>query len=121
MEAEMTAGLLGQGLTTYVMLLLLGAVMTEPWRWAGVWLARDLDVESEVFRWVKAVSTALVAGLVARMVVFPIGALAEVAPWIRYAAFGAGLAVYVFAGRHILWGVLAGTATLLLATAWLGQ
>lgn len=117
----MTQQLLGQGIMTYIILLLVGALMTEPWRWAGVWLARDLQVDSEIFRWIKAVSTALVSGLVARMVVFPIGALADIPLMVRLGAFGLSVMIYFFAGRNIFWSVLGGTTALFLVAIWLGM
>ncbi|MBI1384423.1 MAG: AzlD domain-containing protein [Rhizobiales bacterium] len=115
-EAILPAGAAG-----YAVILIAGVLMTEPWRWAGALLARDIDVDSEIFRWVKAVSTALVAGLVARMVVFPSGALAEVALASRVGAFLVSVGVFLgLAGRlaygvRIIVSVLAGLACLALA------
>ena len=96
----MTSDLVGtSSLAMFGVIIAAGFLISEPWRWAGVWLARELNVESEIFRWVKAVSTALVAGLVARMVLFPSGVLAETEPVARLAAFVAGIAAYYAAAR----------------------
>ncbi|MGI9407291.1 MAG: AzlD domain-containing protein [Hyphomicrobiaceae bacterium] len=100
----------------YALILVAGVAMTEPWRWAGVWLSRDLDIDSEVFRWVRAVSTALVSGLVARLVIFPIGQLETVPLGVRLAAFGGGVLIYLFVTRNLALGVVGGT-TILLAGA----
>ncbi|NJM36352.1 MAG: hypothetical protein HC850_18520 [Rhodomicrobium sp.] len=65
--------------------------------------------------WVKSVSTALVAGLIARIVVFPPGALADVSAGVRIGAFALGVVVYFLARRHLGLGVLVATAALLAA------
>lgn len=111
---------LGAELVPIAIIVVAGVAMTEPWRWAGALLARDLDIESEVFRWVKAVSTALVAGLIARMIVFPSGALASVVAPARYGAFLGGVALFLLLparlghGLRVLLSVM-GSAGLLLA------
>ena len=97
----------------YVFLLVAGFLATEPWRWLGVYLSSGIDEDSEVLHWVRAVSTALVAGLVARLVLFPVGALAEVGLWLRVAAFGAGLVVYLFMGRVLFVGICASIVVLM--------
>lgn len=105
---------------TYLILLAAGFLATEPWRWLGLLLARNLDVDSELFRWTRAVSTAIVAGLVAKILVFPQGALAGVPLGVRLVAFTVGVGVFVASGRRILPGVGAGIGLLLLARWALG-
>lgn len=89
-------------LSTYVSLLLIAVLAHEPWRWAGYAVGRNLNPQDEIFKWVKAVSTSLVAALVARLVLFPAGALASVPLWVRLAAFAGGLAVF-YATRRTPW------------------
>ena len=58
--------------------------------------------------WVRCVSSAILAGLVARMIVVPTGALAGVGAPSRYAAMAAaGVAYFVFR-RSLGAGVIAG-------------
>lgn len=97
----------------YLPFFLAGFLVSEPWRWAGALLGRNIDPDSEVFAWVRAVSAAIVAGLVARMLVFPSGALADVALWLRGGALAAGIAAYFLLGRRLGLGIGAGIAVLL--------
>lgn len=97
----------------YLPFLLAGFVVSEPWRWAGALIGRNIDPGSEVFAWVRAVSTAIVAGLVARMLVFPSGELAGVDLTIRLAALAVGIAGYFVARRSLGLGIAAGIAMLL--------
>ena len=100
--------LLGDGITGYVMMIVFAALVHEPWRWAGYALGRNLNPEDEFFKWVKAVSTSLVAALAARLVLFPAGALASIPLWLRVVAFAVGLAVFYRTGLTAWKGVCAG-------------
>ncbi len=106
---------LGQGPASYLLLLVAGFCATQPWRLLGVLLSRNVSEEAEILVWVRAVSTALVAGLVVRMVLLPAGALAGVPLGIRLGAFALGLAVYYLTGRGFLIGIVSAAAALILA------
>lgn len=110
-------------LPTFFYILFAGVAATAVWRLLGVALSSGLSEDSLILEWVRAVSTALVAGLVARTILFPPGALADVGVAIRIGAFLAGVAVYFAARRQLGFGVLGGAAILLaahLALEWPG-
>lgn len=52
-------------------------------RAAGVMLAGKINQDSEIFRWLAAVTYAMVAALTIRLIVLPIGLLTTVPLWIR--------------------------------------
>lgn len=97
----------------YLPFFVAGFLATEPWRWAGALIGRDLDANSEIFTWVRAVSSAIVSGLVARIVVFPTGALATISSPTRFAAAAIGLAAFLAFRRSLAAGVGCGTLALL--------
>lgn len=99
----------------FLFILLAGAIPTQMWRWAGALLSRTMREDSEVLKWVKAVATALVAGLIAKLVVFPSGALADVPVWARVGAMVVGYGVFFITGPRIIYGII--VAELLLAIA----
>lgn len=103
---------LPSGWTLALILTAISLISHEPWRWVGMFLGRNLDIESDLFRWVRAVSTALVAALVLRLVVFPAGALQGVPILVRAVAMAAGIAVFLLAGRRISYGVIVAAAVL---------
>ena len=107
-----TATALPDGIWAYLFLIGVAVVFHEPWRWLGIVLGRDLDIDGPVFAWVRAVATALVAALIMRLTLFPAGALGAMPVGIRVGAFLTGLAVFFLTGRTMAWGVLAGAATL---------
>ncbi len=96
----------------YLALLLLGFLPSEIWRWLGVMVGRGLDEDSEIILWVRAVATALVAAVVARIVLIPPGALATVPLEVRLAALGIGFLAFLLVRRSAFVGVLVGEAVL---------
>lgn len=102
----------------YLFIAVAGYAATNLWRWLGVLAARRVDETSEALRWVRAVSTALVAGLVARIVLFPVGAMALAPLPGRLGAVAVGFGVFMLLGRNVFIGILAGLAVLVVVTAW---
>ncbi|ESR23581.1 AzlD domain-containing protein [Lutibaculum baratangense] len=101
------------GLSTYLVILIAGWMATDVWRLLGVAFSVRLNAESPVLKWVRAVSTALVAGLIAKLVIYAPGELADVALWVRLSAVAAGCAAYLAAGGNVFAGVVAAEAMLL--------
>lgn len=101
----------------YLALVALGFLPSEVWRWLGMVLGRGLDENSHVILWVRAVATALVAGVIARIVLIPPGALATVPLSVRIVAIGCGFLAFVLIRRSAFAGVLIGEAVLV-AGAW---
>jgi branched-subunit amino acid transport protein len=97
------------------LLIALSAVVTFASRLVGVVLIGRVATAERLLQWVVCVAYALLAGLVSRMLVQPIGPLAHTEPLVRLAGVAAGLVVWLVFRRNVLLGVLAGTATL----AWL--
>ena len=73
------------------MLVLAGFLPNEVWRMIGLWLGGGVDEGSELLVWVRAVATAILAGVIAQILVQPPGALASVP----------GLAALCRGGRRI--------------------
>lgn len=103
-----------------LIVLLIALIAHEPFRWAGIYIGRGLAADSEFFVWVRAVATALVAGLVTRLVFFPAGALEAVPVAVRLIAFLAGIGIFIASGKHLGAGVF-GAALFLIALQYLIQ
>ena len=87
---------------------------------AGLWLGGGIDEGSEILVWVRAVATAILAGVIAQILVQPPGALASVPDWLRYGAVAAGFVVFVATRRSIFAGVVCGEIVVLTGKWWLG-
>jgi hypothetical protein len=97
----------------YLVLVLAGFLPNEIWRFLGLVLARRLDEGAEVLVWVRAVATAILAGVVGKLIFFPAGALATVPVSVRVGATAVGLLIFFLLRRSVIAGVLAGEAALI--------
>ena len=105
---------LGSGWGTAALIVAIALLAHEPWRWLGLFPGRNLSTDSEIFHWVRAVATALVAGLVIRLILFPAGALVGVSLAMRLTAFAAAIIAFFLAKRSMGLGVAAGALCLML-------
>jgi branched-subunit amino acid transport protein len=103
-----------------LILIVAGFIPNEAWRLVGLWLGSGVDEGSELLVWVRAVATAILAGVIAQILVQPPGALASVPDWLRYVAVAAGFAAFMVTGRSTLAGVICGEALMLAGKWWLG-
>lgn len=82
--------------------LAVATLATYVWRGLGVAIASRIGAAGGPAQWFSCVAYAMVAGLIARMLLLPAGALAETQLFDRLFATGAGLAVFFLSGRKLL-------------------
>jgi hypothetical protein len=102
----------------YLLVIIVGFLPSEVWRVLGVFLSHGLDERSEILVWIRAVATALLAGVVAKLLLTPSGALAVVPLFGRVGSLLIGVAGYFVVRRSVIAGVILGEATLI-AITWL--
>ena len=105
----------------YLMLLLVGFLPNEVWRALGLVLARGLDEESELVVLARAVATAIIAGVIAKLILFSTGALATIPMTVRIGAAGCGFLAFLGARRSIFAAVAVAEAVLLLGGWFFGR
>lgn len=110
------AGFLGDSWMVWAAVLG-AALVTYASRGLGVLFAGRIDPASPLFDWVGCVAYALLAGLIARMILLPIGPLADVPLAVRLSAAGIALAIFFLTRRSLLLGLAAGVGALLLMVA----
>ena len=103
-----------------LLLVLAGFLPNEVWRMVGLWFGGGVDESSEVLVWVRAVATAILAGVIAQILVQPPGALASVPDALRCGAVVAGFAVFLATRRSIFAGVACGEIVMVAGKWWLG-
>ncbi|MEY3942546.1 MAG: hypothetical protein RLZZ133_236 [Pseudomonadota bacterium] len=90
---------------SYELSVLLGTIFaTYLWRGLGVLLSGRINVETEFFKWVTCVTYAMVAALVVRIIILPVGLLEEVPLAVRLVALL--VAVFVMMRLPRPWGGL---------------
>jgi hypothetical protein len=100
-------------LTPYFILIVVGFLPNEVWRMLGLVLSRGLDEDSQMVIVARAVATAILAGVIAKLIFFASGALASVPLSVRIGAMVGGFLAYLVVRRSILAGVLAGEGLLI--------
>jgi hypothetical protein len=108
------------GLYPYLLLLLVGFLPNEIWRVLGIVVARGLDEQSEWVTWVRAVATAILAAVIAKLMLVPPGALAELPPAVRFVAIACGFVAFLAMRRSVFAGLVAGEAALMLGGFFFG-
>ena len=103
-----------------LVLVIAGFLPNEIWRMLGVWLGGGVDEGSELLLWVRAVATAILAGVIAQILVSPPGALASVPDWLRYGAVAAGFVAFLVTRQSTFAGVACGEVVMLAGKWWLG-
>ena len=102
-------------LTPYLVLIVAGFLPNEVWRMLGIVVAHGLDESSELVIWLRAVATGLLAGVVAKIILFPPGGLADVRLPVRLLAIAIGAASLVLGRQfpppairwdHVVWGYI---------------
>jgi hypothetical protein len=93
-------------LYAYLLVILAGFLPTDVFRSAAVLFSRKIDEDGELLVFIRAVATALLAGVIARLVLAPTGDLAGVPLWIRLMTIVIGVAAYFLFRRSVLAGII---------------
>jgi hypothetical protein len=96
----------------YLILIVVGFLPNEVWRMIGLVVSRGIDETSEVLVWVRAVATAILTGVVGKLIIFAPGSLGAVPVWVRLGAVTFGMLMFFIAGRSVLAAVTTGTAAI---------
>jgi branched-subunit amino acid transport protein len=95
--------------------LIAACIGTYFWRGLGVYLSGKISQDSELFKWLSAVTYAMVAALTVRIILLPVGLLGTVPIYIRLAVSIVALIImYSRPGERMIPALLVGTFSLVL-------
>ena len=100
-------------LSPYLVLILVGFLPNEIWRFLGIAVARGIDEDSELIIWVRAVAVAILAAVIAKLIVVPPGALASIPLLVRLGAITGGFVAFLLVRRSVFVGLVVGEAALI--------
>ncbi|MDQ0320159.1 branched-subunit amino acid transport protein [Pararhizobium capsulatum DSM 1112] len=109
-----------EGWWAYAFIAIAGWLATDIWRWLGVVAGNRLREDSEVLNWVRAVATALVAAVVAKLILYPTGVLETSPLWLRLGSIIVGAAAFFAAGQKPAVGIATAILALAAGLYWLG-
>ncbi|MBW3098508.1 AzlD domain-containing protein [Pseudohoeflea coraliihabitans] len=98
----------------YLFIIIAGWLATDIWRWLGVLIGNRLADDAPLLIWVRAVATALVAAVIAKLILYPSGALQDFPLALRIGAAIFGFGLFLATGRKPWIGILSAVATLFL-------
>ncbi|MDZ7602096.1 MAG: AzlD domain-containing protein [Hoeflea sp.] len=97
----------------YVFIAIAGWLATDMWRWIGVLVGNRLEQDSAALTWVRAVATALLAAVIAKLIIYPTGELADVPLALRLVAVSVGFAVFLASGKRTWAGIVTALGVLI--------
>ncbi len=103
------------------LLLIVGVLPNEIWRVFGYLAGRKIDEGAEILVWVRAVATAILAGVIAKLTIFAPGALASIPLSLRLTAVAAGFVGFLAIRRSVFAGVVVGEIVLVGGAFMLGR
>lgn len=98
-------------------LLALATLATFVWRWLGTVIAARINPDGALVEWIACVAYALLAGLVARIILMPVGMLADSSAVDRVGATAFGFLLFFLTRRNVAFGTIGG-ALFFLMLAW---
>jgi hypothetical protein len=110
----------GPALWGYAVIVLVGFLPNEVWRFAALFIARNLDDDSQFVVLARVIATSLITGVVAKLIVFSGGELAHIPFWIRLGAAAGGFAAFAVFRRSVFAGVATGELLLIAGGYWSG-
>ena len=100
------------------LVLLLAIATTFVWRAAGTVTASRINPAGALFQWFNCLSYAMLAGLITRVILLPVGMLAETPAMDRMIAMGAGFAVFALFRRNVFAATVTAFAVFLALTGY---
>ena len=90
-----------------ILVILVTSFATYLWRFLGVVSSEKIDETSKLFKWFNCIAYSVLAALIARMVVFPAGGLAESDIVIRLFVVVVSVVMFLFTKRNLVYPTVA--------------
>lgn len=97
-----------------LLIVALGFLATEPWRWLGVAFSSHFNEDDEIIKYVRTIATAFIAALVVRLIFLPSGALAQSELASRLVALGGASLLFMMMKGRLLPAFVTGLGLFLL-------
>lgn len=98
-------------------LLAVVSLATYVWRATGVVIAARIKPDGRLSQWFTCVAYGMLAGLISRIMLMPVGILAHTPLVDRLAALGCGFALFVLFRRAMLHGVVGAVGVFMVLAA----
>jgi len=72
-------------------------------RFLGVISSKKIKETSKIFRWFNCLAYSTLAALIARTIIFPVGALDEVSNWMKLSVIAASLLIFYCSKKNLVY------------------
>jgi len=86
-----------------ILVILVTSLATYLSRFLGVISSEKMDIKSKIFRWFNCIAYAILAALIARMIIFPAGVLAESSIFIRLLVLVGSILVFIATKKNLVY------------------
>ena len=105
--------------TNIMLVILITSLATYLSRFLGVVSSEKMDIKSKIFRWFNCIAYAILAALIARMVIFPAGVLAESSILIRFLVLGLSITLFIITKKNLVYPTVLSAILLTLLNSYL--
>ena len=89
--------------TSVVLAILVTSLATFSSRFLGVITSEKIKEDSKVFRWFNCLAYSTLAALIARIVIFPSGALSEVDYFVRFIVIISSIFIFYLTKKNLVY------------------
>ena len=89
--------------TSVVLAILVTSLATFSSRFLGVITSEKIKEDSKVFRWFNCLAYSTLAALIARIIIFPSGALAEVDYLVRFIVIFVSISIFYLTKKNLVY------------------
>ena len=86
-----------------ILVILITSFATYLSRFLGVVSSEKMDIKSKIFRWFNCIAYAILAALIARIVIFPAGILAESSILIRLFVLAGSVLLFLLLKKNLVY------------------
>ena len=89
--------------TSVVLAILVTSLATFSSRFLGVITSEKIKEDSKVFRWFNCLAYSTLAALIARIIIFPSGALSEVDYFVRFIVIISSILIFYLTKKNLVY------------------
>ena len=102
------------------LVILVTSIATYISRFFGVISSERIEETSKIFRWFNCLAYSTLAALIARMIVFPVGALSEADYLLRFIVILLAILIYYFTRKNVVYPTVFSAIILYFLSNYLG-
>ena len=102
------------------LVILVTSIATYISRFFGVISSEKIKETSKIFRWFNCLAYSTLAALIARMIVFPVGALSEADYLLRFIVILLAILIYYFTRKNVVYPTVFSAIILYFLSNYLG-